>query len=199
LRREPLTISDAAARLKLTASGVRAHVAALEREGLVRRAGVARGSNRPAAIYELAPGVDAIFCSAYVPFVANLLRVLGDALPARRLAAVMHRAGRRLGASYPRPAGPLRVRVDAASQFLDELGALTDVEATPGRLTIRGYDCPLAAAAQGSPEVCRAMESFVAELVQAPVRERCDRAGRPRCCFEITRVGGRSRTRRAAT
>jgi len=195
LRREPLTISDLVDRLGLAASGVRVHVAALERERLVRRAGVARGLNRPAAIYDLAPDVDALLCGAYVPFVANLLTVLGDELPAQRVAALMHLVGRRLGASYGRPTGTLRRRAEAASRFLNELGALTDVDPAAGRLTIRGYDCPLASAVHGSPEVCRAMESFVAELVQAPVRQCCERSGRPRCCFEIGPATGRSRER----
>lgn len=185
LRREPLTITALAERLALTASAVRVHVAALEGDGLVRRAGMARGLNRPAAIYALAPGVDALLCATYVPFVANLLQAMGEELPAPQVAALMQLTGRRLAASYGRPAGMLPERARAASEFLNELGALTEVEGGPGHLTIRGHDCPLGAAVEGRPEVCRAMESFVAELVRAPVRECCDRSGRPRCCFEI--------------
>ena len=185
LRRDPLTIGALAERLDLTASAVRVHITALEREGLVRRAGVARGLNRPAAIYELAPGVHALLCTAYVPFVANLLQAIGEELPAPRVAALMQLAGRRLAASHGRPRGTLAQRAHAASEFLNELGALTEVDAAGRRLAIRGHDCPLAAAVEGRPEVCRAMESFVAELVRAPVRECCDRRGRPRCCFEI--------------
>jgi hypothetical protein len=40
--------------------------------------------------------------------------------------------------------------------------------------------------------VCRMIESFLAEVVGAPVKECCDREGRPRCCFEIA-TGGRRR------
>lgn len=202
LRRDALTIADSAERLGLTASAVRIHMAALEREGLVRRAGVARGGNRPAAIYALAPGVDALLCAAYVPFVANVLRAMGEELSPRHVAALMRLVGQRLAASYVRPSGTLPRRVRAASAILNDLGALTEVEAAAGeRLTIRGYDCPLATAVGGRPEVCRAMETFVAELVGAPVRECCDRGGRPRCCFEIgtaaVRTGGAARGRLA--
>jgi hypothetical protein len=35
------------------------------------------------------------------------------------------------------------------------------------------------------PAVCRAMESLVKEFVGASVHECCERAQRPRCCFEI--------------
>jgi DeoR family transcriptional regulator, suf operon transcriptional repressor len=189
LRREPRTVNELAERLELTTSAVRVHVSALERQRFVQRSGLARGANRPAAIYELAPGVDALLCSAYVPFVATLLRTAGERLAAEEVATLMHEAGRRLAASFGSPSGTLRQRAVTASDFLNELGALTEVEIAPSRLTIRGFDCPLAAAVQGSPTVCRAMESFVAELVRAPVDECCDRSGRPRCCFEIRAPG----------
>jgi hypothetical protein len=36
------------------------------------------------------------------------------------------------------------------------------------------------------------MESLVAEMVGVPVRECCDRNGRPRCCFEVESPTGAS-------
>ena len=35
------------------------------------------------------------------------------------------------------------------------------------------------------PGTCQAAESLIAELVGVPVRERCDRGERPRCCFDL--------------
>lgn len=185
LRRESLTVSELAERLDLTASAVRVHMTALEQLGLVQRDGVARGFNRPAAIYALAPGVDALLCGAYVPFVATLLGTIAEDLSGPEIEALMRRVGRRLAAGYGPLPGTLRQRAEAASGHLNDLGAVTEVEVEAGRLTIRGFDCPLAAAARHAPAVCRAMECFVSELVRAPVRERCDRRARPRCCFEI--------------
>jgi hypothetical protein len=45
--------------------------------------------------------------------------------------------------------------------------------------------CPLAAVTGKHPAVCRAMESLIAELLDVPVSECCDRSERPKCCFEI--------------
>lgn len=189
LRRGSLTISDLADRLELTTSAVRVHIGALEQLGLVQHAGVARGLNRPAAVYGLAPGVDALLCGAYVPFVANLLQTMGETFSDTEVAALMHRAGQRLAVSYGQPSGTLRQRAATASGALNDLGAITEVEDEAGRLTLQGFDCPLAAAVRDSPAVCRVVESFVAELVQAPVHECCDRSARPRCCFEILPSG----------
>jgi len=198
LRRGTLTISQVADRLELTASAVRVHMRALEQLGLVKHAGLARGLNRPAAIYGLAPGVDQLLCGAYVPFVANLLHAIDEERSATEVAALMHRTGRRLAMRYGHAPGTLRQRAQAASGILNDLGALTEVETAPGRLALRGFDCPLAAAVHDSPAVCGAMESFVAELVRAPVHECCDRSGRPRCCFEILPTGTIARAMRTS-
>ena len=119
------------------------------------------------------------------PFVAHLLRVCGSAC--RRLSwtrsciwwvAASPRSGRASRGDLPH-------RVEAASALLEDLGALNTVEKLNGGLVIRGYGCLLSAAVHGRPEVCRAMESLLAELLEAPVRECCERGERPRCCFEI--------------
>ena len=90
--------------------------------------------------------------------------------------------------------GDLRARVKRASDLMnEELGAITHVEEN-NRYVIRGVSCPLAAVTGKHRAVCRAMESLVAEIVEAPVAGCCDRSDRPKCCFEITPARGRSRT-----
>jgi predicted ArsR family transcriptional regulator len=75
--------------------------------------------------------------------------------------------------------------VQAVSALLEDLGALNEVEKLNGSYVIQGYGCLLAAAVHGRPEVCRAIESLLAELLGARVRECCERGERPRCCFEV--------------
>jgi predicted ArsR family transcriptional regulator len=186
LRRSGLTANEIAAHLGLTHNAVRGHLAALLREGLVREGGRQRGVSRPAVVYEIVPEAEAAFSKAYIPFVAHLLRVLRERLPQRELDEIMRLVGRRFASEWPRFRGDLSHRVEAASLLLEELGALNTVERLNGGLVIRGYGCLLAAAVHGRPEVCRTMESLLAELLEAPVRECCERGERPRCCFEIT-------------
>lgn len=201
LRRSGLTANELATRLGLTHNAVRGHLAVLQREGLVREGGARRGSTRPAVIYELAPEAEAGFSRAYIPFVAQLVRVLQERLRPEELDDVMRTVGRSLAGDWPRVAGTLAKRVEGASALLQELGAPNDVERLDGGFVIRGYSCMLAQAVHGRPEVCRGVESLLVELLDAPVRECCDRSGvRPRCCFEIgvsdsTAAAGR-RTRR---
>ena len=199
LRRSPLTANDIAARLGLTHNAVRNHLSALQGEGLVRQGSFQRSASRPAVLFELIPGVEATFSRAYIPFVAQLVRVLQERLPEGELDDVMHTVGRRLGAEWPRLRGDLPRRVEAASGFLEELGALNEVEQVNGDFVIRGYGCLLAEAVHGRPEVCRAMESLLTEMLEVPVRECCDRGDRPRCCFEIASDGATEAARQQLT
>ena len=105
------------------------------------------------------------------------------------LEALLRKVGSRLatesGASAHRGT---RERVQRAASALEDLGGIVEIEedrAPRGKVRLRGYSCPLASAAASHPEVCRLIESFLAEVVGAPVKECCEREGRPRCCFEI--------------
>jgi len=188
IRRSRPTATQIAADLELTYNAVRVHLTALERDGLIHKAGVRRGGTRPSATYELAPGVDDALSRAYMPFASHLMRALGDRLPDQELTELMRDVGRRLAAEWPRPRGQVGERVDAASALLQELGAPNEIERSDDALRIRGFGCLLAAAVHGQPHVCRAMESLLRELIGTPVRECCERGEHPRCCFEIATV-----------
>ena len=190
LRRSDMTANEIAARLKLTHNAVRAHLAALQRESLIRQSASRRSSTRPAVVYALVPEAEAIFSRAYVPFVAHLVRVLQERLDQKELDTVMSTVGRGLASDWPRAKGDLPQRVEAAAGLLEELGAVNEIERLDGGFVIRGYGCLLSQAVHRRPEICRAMESLLAELVDARVKECCDRGGdRPRCCFEIATTG----------
>lgn len=186
IRRSPTTVTEIATRLELSYNAVRGHLAALERDGLVRRGGVRRGETRPSATYELAPGVDDALSRAYMPFASHLVRTLSERFPEQELDDIMRDVGRRLATDWPRPRGTPMQRVESASALLQELGAPNEVERMNGTVRIRGFGCLLAAAVQGRPQVCRAMEALLGEFLETPVRECCERGERPRCCFKVT-------------
>jgi predicted ArsR family transcriptional regulator len=190
IRRSPSSVTQIAERVELTYNAVRGHLTVLERDGLIRRAGLRRGETRPSTVYELAPGVEDALSRAYMPFASHLMRALGERLPDAELESLMHDVGRRLASEWPRTRGPLTERIEAASALLQELGAPNEIEQADGMVRIRGLNCLLAAAVHGQPHVCHAMESLLEELIESPVRECCDRGERPHCCFEIAMAGG---------
>jgi predicted ArsR family transcriptional regulator len=187
LQRGSSTVDDLATKLELSASGVRAQITAMERDGVVRRVGRRPGTTRPSLIFELTPEVEQLLSRAYIPLLSQLVDVFANKLPARQVDTLLREAGKNLAGllSPGRPTGPLRARVIATSELLnDQLGAVTHVEEN-GRYIIRGQGCPLSALTGKHPAVCRVMESLVKEVAGASVHECCERAQRPRCCFEI--------------
>jgi DeoR family transcriptional regulator, suf operon transcriptional repressor len=188
LRRGARTADDLAAELQLTHSAVRSHMAAMERDGVVRRAGQRPGATRPSQLFELSAEVQQLLSTAYIPFLIQLVDVFAERLPARQLESMLRLAGKRLAIDLlggKRPTGPLASRAAIASEMLNEhLGALTHVESN-GRIVIHGVGCPLSALTGKHPGVCRAVETLVSEIVGVSAKECCDRSGRPQCCFEI--------------
>lgn len=187
LRHGGMTADELAARLGVTATAVREQLAAMARDGVVQRSGQRPGTTRPAHVFTLTPDVEQSLSQAYVPFLTTLVRVVAERLPDAEVESLMRQTGASLAtalAPRQRPAR-LRARVSLASRLINaHFGALTRVAAN-GTVVIRGVACPLAALTGTHPSVCRAVETFVATIVDAPVRECCDRHGRPRCCFEI--------------
>lgn len=188
LRRGGLTVDELTTALGLTGNAVRVQLASMERDGLVRRTGLRRGTTRPSSVYELTPELEQLLSRAYVPLLTQLVRASAERESPEEFDALMREAGRGLAGdvAVQVPNGALAERVAAASRYLNgELGALTEVEQTDGELVIRGHGCPLAALTGKHPGVCHAIESLLTELLRVPVHECCDRSQRPRCCFRV--------------
>jgi DeoR family transcriptional regulator, suf operon transcriptional repressor len=187
-----MTADDIATKLRLTRSAVRAQIAAMERDGVVRRVGKRPGATRPFHVFELTPEIEQLLSKAYIPLLTHLVDVFAQALPVQQTETLLRRTGRELAlelSAGKRLAGRIKARAIAVSELINEhLGALTHVEGN-GIIVIRGAGCPLAALTGKHPGVCLAMESLVSEMIGVPTRNYCSRDDRPRCCFEID-VGG---------
>jgi len=205
LRRGGRTVQEIATELGLTGNAVRAQLVAMQRDGLVRQAGMQRGATRPSSLFELTAELRTLLSGAYVPLLRQLLEVVAVEESAERFDALMRRAGEGLAETLiaQMPDAPLERRVAAASEILNrELGALTDVDRSGERLVIRGHGCPLAALTDKHPSACHAIEGLLGQLLGTRVHECCDRSAQPRCCFEVyasRRGAGKPPARRAAS
>lgn len=185
LRRASCTVEELAQALDLTDNAVRAHLATLERDGLVRQRGARRGSGKPAFVYELTPETEQLFPKAYGAVLRELLNVLNEHIPPDEVEALLRIVGRRIAAEWHMPPGNLRTRLEGAVDVLNELGGMAELELRDDTYSIHGYSCPLAAAVPGHPEVCRLAETLLTELVGVPVHEQCERDEMPCCCFVV--------------
>jgi len=190
LRGGDKSVDELAAELGLTDNAVRAHLAILQHEQLVRTNGVRRGggAGKPATIYGIAPGAQPMFSRAYSPLLAALLAELRAHRTPDAMRRLLQRVGHRM-APQKQAKGSFDARVRAGSDLLNELGGSTDVAREDGALVIRGHGCPLSDAVVECPETCRAVEQLLTEVTGARAIESCDRDGPPNCQFRFPTPG----------
>lgn len=189
LRRRTSTVDELAQALDLTDNAIRAHLALLERDGLVREAGFRRtsGSRKPSQEYQLTAEAERLFPKPYDTVLRQLLGVLSERLSRGEIEAAAREVGRRIADDIgaPTPVGSPRARLEVAADALNELGGLTEVVEDDAGLHIHGIGCPLAAAVTERAEVCRLTETFISTVTGLSVCEHCERGPSPRCRFDV--------------
>ncbi len=191
------TVEDLAASLDLTDNAVRAHLATLERDGLVSQAGLRRGARKPHFTYVLTPAAEDLFPKSYDALLNVLLAVLKEKLTGRELREALREVGRKLARlkikSVSNDSG-LSARTREAVELLEALGGAPRLQTDGDKLIIQSSSCPLATAVESHSEVCSVAEALIAQVTGAHVRERCNKTEiPPRCTFEITRKRKRKR------
>ncbi len=187
LRRGPATVDDLAAETNLTPNAIRFHLASLEAEGDVEASGTRRheGAGKPAVLYVLTPEAEIGFSRAYAPVLAATVKELHQTVPRDQVLPFLKRVGERLAGSSRPSRRPLAQRVAAGANLLNDLGGSATVSKKRDVFVINGQGCPLGAVVAGDPCVCTAVESLLANVIGAPVKQCCAHGGRPSCCFEI--------------
>ncbi len=187
LRHAGSTVDELAHALHLTDNAVRAHLATLERDGLVCQAGVRRGSGKPAQIYHLTQEAEQIFPKAYGPVLRSLLDSLSTLLSPAQLAEVVQCAGQRLATQWSTPPGEMRARLRSTVDIFNQLGGLTELEELPESYMIKSATCPLATISTDHPEVCRLTQAFLSHIIGVPVEEHCERKHAATCVFVLAK------------
>ena len=181
-------MSELAEALALTDNAVRSHLTGLERDGLIQELGTRPGFRKPHALYGLTSEAEFLFPTAYGPLLHHVLEVIGRRLSSQQLRASLREVGRTAAVEHldqieGKTPGQ---RIEVALNALNALGGDATVQESEGNRFISGNGCPLSAVTAHHPEACLIVEAFLSEIIGIPVKERCDRTGAPRCCFEIS-------------
>lgn len=185
LRQGERTVNELAEELELTDNAVRAHLAALERDGLVERAGQRRGLGKPSYAYKLTAGAAFLFPQAYGTILVQLLATISRQMGPEQALDLLRATGRQLAQSQPEATGELDERVAQAADLFGEFGGTAEVSTTVDGYAITGHSCPFGEVVSAHPAFCAVVQELLGTFVDAPVAERCQRDGEPRCCFEI--------------
>ena len=186
LRRNDLTVNDLAEKLILTDNAVRAHLLSLERDGLVRQKGLIKGFRKPHYIYGLSENARELFPRPYGLLFNKLLSSLRSTLSPSVLIDRIREVGSGIGNEnkIENDAG-LDQKIERALDAIESLGGSATHVSSNGKRVISSESCPFAEAVTEHPEVCKITESMIAEILDVPVTENCDRNGSPKCRFQI--------------
>jgi len=185
LRRAQQSVNDLARALDLTDNAVRANLARLERDGLVRENGRRASFRKPESVYDITAQAEHLFAKAYAPALATVLAVMEEGLDEKTLDIQLRQAGRHLAAPHLSSLAGLNPeqRARKTLQILEDLGGLAEIEEHDGKRYVRGFGCPFSQVVSEHPKLCLVAQVLVGELLGREVEEQCQRGDRPRCCF----------------
>jgi DNA-binding transcriptional ArsR family regulator len=143
LRRSSRTVDELAQALDLTHTAVRAHLAALERDGLVHQHSERRGGKKPSAVYELAPAAEELFPKSYGQLLDQLLDVLQGRMTPEEVETLLREVGRRMAAQWKLPPAERRVRLEAAVNVFQDLAGWQNWKRVTGRPVFAGIGARL--------------------------------------------------------
>ena len=187
LRRGIGTVEELSNQLSITDNAVRAHLATLERDGLIERNGLRRGLRKPHFAYALTREAEQLFPKAYSTLFNKLLSVLKQKLTSQEMEAVLNEVAHSLAKeNKPEENESVESRTQRALATLESMGGATQIEKEEDRFLISSVtSCPFDVSVAEHPEVCRLAEILLSEVTGLTVREHCQKGETPRCVFEI--------------
>ncbi len=184
-RHSEATVRELGGVLRLTETGVRHHLTALVRDGLVVLRQTRGHAGRPALIYSLKPAGHALFPHRNDEL-ANLLveeiRVLAGA---KGLQSILMRIAARSSEAYEtRTEGKTGAdRMEAVVEIITERGCLADFEAMgEDQFLINQYTCPFPQVAEANSAVCTLDVEFVRRLTGGDARLVSSLLRGEKCC-----------------
>jgi predicted ArsR family transcriptional regulator len=185
------TAPQLARELGLSAVGVRRHLTAMERDGLVSSSTAEPGRGRPPSVYQLTDAGLERFPRHYDQLAHEALSFLG-ADDGARLRQFLAWRNDRLAASYgDRVTGEtIDERAHALAEALNEQGFMADVEPATDGLRICQHNCTVEHIATEHPDVCASETELFERLLGAPVvRETTIVNGDVRCVTRVRTTG----------
>jgi predicted ArsR family transcriptional regulator len=187
LRRGFGTVEDLSIELQLTDNAVRAHLATLERDGLVERRGMQRGLRKPHFNYVLTREAEQLFPKAYSTLFNQLLATLKQRIAPEELETILGEVARSLASgNVPEEDEAFESRSERALAVLESMGGAPVLKNEGNKLLIQSItSCPFDISVSRHPEVCRLTETLLSEVSGLTIKEHCRKGELPKCSFEI--------------
>jgi len=190
-----LSIESLAGELAISRNGVRQHLTALERDGLVARGAALPSGGRPEQLYVLTPRGLERFPRQYSWFAELLLGELASLSGDKGLRPKLAELGRRVAASLKDKLAGKELsseRVASVTAVMNDLGydAVAGIDA--GEPLIDAYNCVFHGLAAKDQDVCSFDLALLSACVGGKVEHRsCMVRGGASCQFRFAKATGR--------
>ncbi len=163
----PMTVKMLSDELGITPMGVRRHLTAMERDGLVKHEQRRQMIGRPAYYFKLTPEAENLFPKSYDRLAVSILRVISEKWGEERVREIAEELtkGEMGGAELALRGKSGAEKIAAFVDYVNQKGFFaTWEEKEPGHFEIYQYNCPLLAVAAHFPVLCEARLNAIREL-----------------------------------
>lgn len=184
------TVDDLAIALNRASVSLRHHLEILQRQELIRKAGVERRSSRgrPRHVYELTEAASRFFPHSYASLADELLKEMKQRLPAEEVTAFFQRLAMEMASRQVTDQQQgVEERLTIASRLLSEKGYLARWERRDGGgYLLHMFNCPYEGLAAEHSELCEMDLLLISKLLKlTPQQVAHAVAGDHRCTYLI--------------
>jgi predicted ArsR family transcriptional regulator len=191
-----LTVDELSGELEITRNAVRQHLAALERDNLVRRGETKPSGGRPEQLYLLSSRGAEMFPRRYSWFSELLIEAMAADVGHDAVGDKLDQMGRAVALQLLKSkASPddRASRVAAMAEIMKELGYEAAVAPAPAEDTIAAVNCVFHHLAEKFPDVCRFDLGLIGAFTDSTVEhQECMVRGGRMCRFKLRPVPRRS-------
>ena len=184
-----LSIEELSECIQITPMGIRQHLLALEKKGVVTYISKKHGIGRPGFVYMLTDLADTLFPKSYDTFAIEILNDINNYEGSEKLHTIFRR----------RKDKQLRTLKDALAGFgtfddtvnglknvLESEGLIVELTRSNGNYHLKQYNCPIRKVAAHFKELCTYELQLYQELLGKQVtREQNMAEGSPACFYKI--------------
>ncbi len=187
-----MTTDDLSKELKITPMGIRQHLLALEKKGIVTYKAKRHGIGRPGFLYMLTDEADDLFPKRYHIFLIDILKEIErregrgkvDDLFRFRMESLLERIKNGINGGRG-----LSERIERISEMLQREGYLAEVEEDGESYYLKQYNCPISVVSRIYKEACRYELEMYRELLGDGVsRTACLSDGASACIYRIPKT-----------
>jgi predicted ArsR family transcriptional regulator len=189
-RKQAASAEVISAQLGITPNAVRQHLAALEKDGLVKSEPVQGKRGRPSLMFSLTDKADSVFPKRYGQLASMVLNELAEMGGAALLDEVFERVAARHAAPIEKQVTGMSFegKLERVMESIRRAGTLAEQEETGDGVRVTIHNCPFRNTALKYPQVCTITPRLFVKVLGAQVSQEASIHRRdPYCSFLVQR------------